>query len=749
MAKKPNKRPIQQVAPVRPAATNDPVKKVQLPKQMLSVTNLCIALCVVCFALYFNTLWNGYILDDIMVLKDNTMVTQGTKAIPELLSTPHMRGYLIIPNDLYRPLSLVMFAIEYQFFGLNPMVGHFFNIVVFAGCVVLLFLFLNKFFKGEKTAIAFIAALIFAVHPIHTEVVANIKSRDELLCYFFAFMALNFFMNYMKNGKMLQLIMGVIVLFLSYISKETVISFLAIIPLIFFFYNNENRQRAIFITAGTVVSTAIFLFIRNSVLNTYNANQPGAPVEFIDNALAKAHGIERIATEVKVLGIYLFKMFIPYPLLCNYSFNAIPKSDLSDIWFWLSLVAYGALIYLAITRFIKDKKDPWAFCIIFFLATIFLFSNIPFLMGAELAERFAFFASTSVCLAAALAFEKWIIKSESNDILILKNSKVLMVLVPLCLLFGGMTMARNTDWKDELTLYMSDVKKSPNDCRLYHYIGTALAENVYATEPDSNKRRELDVQSMDYLRHSLSIYNDFTEAHVELGRIYDRKHMYDSAIVHDKKALELNPTHPTANNNLGSVFLSTGRYAEAIVYLNRSVMLNPNFKYAYLNLARSHMQLKHYDSAIYNFRMMLRFDPKYIDAEQEMGSAFYMLCNFDSAAYHYKQVLTINPNDPNAVNNLGAIYLNARKFPEAIEYFKKTIAANPNFVNAYSNLSHAYFLSGQYQLAIETIMKELTIDKNPRDVPYIALCYQKLGNMAEAKKYEAIAKQYYSNFRLE
>jgi tetratricopeptide (TPR) repeat protein len=147
--------------------------------------------------------------------------------------------------------------------------------------------------------------------------------------------------------------------------------------------------------------------------------------------------------------------------------------------------------------------------------------------------------------------------------------------------------------------------------------------------------------------------------------------------------------------------------------------------------------------------MMLRFDPKYIDAEQEMGSAFYMLGNFDSAAYHYKQVLTINPNDPNAVNNLGAIYLNARKFPEAIEYFKKTIAANPNFVNAYSNLSHAYFLSGQYQLAIETIMKELTIDKNPRDVPYIALCYQKLGNMAEAKKYEAIAKQYYSNFRLE
>ncbi|MFI5196944.1 MAG: hypothetical protein ACHQD8_07620, partial [Chitinophagales bacterium] len=191
MAKKPNKKLIPQAAPAKSPVSKPQVKKEQEPKQWFSVTNLCIALCVVCFGLYFNTLWNGYILDDVMVLKDNTMVTQGVKAIPELLSTPHMRGYLIIPNDLYRPLSLVMFAIEYQFFGLNPMVGHFFNIVVFAGCVIMLFLFLNKFFGGGKMAIAFIAALIFAVHPIHTEVVANIKSRDELLCYFFAFLSLN------------------------------------------------------------------------------------------------------------------------------------------------------------------------------------------------------------------------------------------------------------------------------------------------------------------------------------------------------------------------------------------------------------------------------------------------------------------------------------------------------------------------------------------------------------------------------
>ena len=751
MAKKPNKKQAQapQAIPAKQNVSKPVVQQSQEPMQLFSVTNLCIALCVVCFAIYFNTLWNGYILDDVMVLKDNTMVTQGAKAIPELLTTPHMRGYLIIPNDLYRPLSLVMFAIEYQFFGLNPMVGHFFNIVVFTGCVVMLFLFLNKFFGGEKTVIAFIATLIFAVHPVHTEVVANIKSRDELLCYFFAFLALNLFMNFMKNGKMLQLLLGVFTLFLSFISKETVISFLAIIPLIFFFYYNPDRKRAMFITAGTVLAFAVFFAIRTVVLNNYNANQPGAPVEFIDNALSGTHGIERIATEMKVLGIYLKLMFIPYPLLCNRSFNAIPLADLTSPWFWLSLAAYGALIYFAVTRFLRDKKDPWAFAIIFFLATIFLFSNIPFLMGAELAERFAFFASTSVCLAAALAIEHFIIKGDSANMMSLKNPKVLTVLIPLCLLFSGMTIARNMDWKDELTLYKSDVIKSPNDCRLYHYIGTALAENVYPTEPDSNKKREIDAESMTYLRKALAIYPDFTEAHVEIGRIFDRKHMYDSAILHDTKALQLNPTHSTANNNLGSVYLSTGRYRDAIAYLQRSIMVNPNFKFAYFNLARCYMQMKQYDSAIPNFKMMIRFDPTYIDAQQELGTAYYMKGNYDSAAFQYKQVLTINPNEPNASNNLGAIALNAKRYPESIEYFKKTLSVSPGFVSAYSNLSHAYYLSGQYQLAIETIMKELTVTKSPNDVPYIALCYQKLGDMANARKYEAIARQYYSNFKLE
>lgn len=161
-----------------------PLPAVYRPK--VSVTlRLAFFLGLISFIVYANTLRNGFAGDDIGTIRDNAYITKGgISAIPTLLSTPYHRGSLILANDLYRPLSLVLFATEYQLFGYNPLPFHFINILLYAGCVILLFLFLDGLFEQKRTGVAFIASLLFAVHPIHTEVVANIKSGDELLCFF-------------------------------------------------------------------------------------------------------------------------------------------------------------------------------------------------------------------------------------------------------------------------------------------------------------------------------------------------------------------------------------------------------------------------------------------------------------------------------------------------------------------------------------------------------------------------------------
>lgn len=762
MATKPNKRPQNQPAPrpvpprpepPRPGAKAEPVAKATGTQGLSPIVIMCLVLAGLSFVLYFNTLWNGLVMDDVIVLKENRIVQKGFGGIWELLKTPHMYGYLTIPNDLYRPFSLVMFAAEYEFFGLNHPGGyHFFNIVAFAGCTVLFFLFLDKFFKGQRTAVAFIAAVIFAAHPIHTEVVANIKSRDEILCFLFAFWSLNFFMTYMNTGKMSKLVLGVLTLYISYISKETVITFIPVIALLFFVYNKVDNKRAVAIMVGTGVATAIFLIVRTSVLSAFDANQPGAGVEFIDNALSKApNAASKLATEIVVMGKYLLLMFVPYPLLSTYSYKSIDFFTFANYQVWLSLIAYIGMFYFAITRFMKDRKDPWVFAIVIFIASLSLFSNFPFLMGAELAERFAFFASAGFCLAAALAIEKWIIKAEARDIEVVKTGKVLAILVPLTLVFGGMTIARNADWKDDYTLYKADVEKSPEDTRLHHNLATAIAENMWPAETDSMKKKEYDKESIYHLRRAMDIYPDYADANVEMGRIFDRMRQYDSAIKYDSRALELNPTNATANNNLGSVYLTSGRYPQAVELFRKSIAINPNFKYSYINIARAYGQLKQYDSAIHNLHIYAALDPGYPDTKQELGTMYFMMQRYDSAEYYFKEVLKMKPDDANAINNIGAILLNTKRYGEAAEYFKKVIAANPKFVNGYSNLGKAYYFSGNYQPAIDAFLAELSLDQAAaiHDIPYIALSYQKLGKMSEAKHWEGISKQYYSQFKLE
>ncbi len=715
----------------------------------LSLTlKLSLILGAITFLVYLNTMQNGYVLDDSMVYSKNTIVNQGFGGIPELLKTPRLKGFGYLKNENYRPLSLVMFAVEVGVFGLNPAVGHFFNILFFVGCVVLLFLFLDKLFERKKTIVAFVAALLFAVHPIHTEVVANIKSLDEIFCFLFAFLSMNLFADYMKSGKVWQLVVGLVTLFLSYLSKETVVTFLGIIPLVFFFYLNDDRRRAIFMTAGAVVITGIYLLIRHKILSDYGASTTA--VEFIDNALVGAPDImTRIATALFTLGMYVKLLFIPFPLNSDYGYNSVPYVGFGNIWVLLSLAIYVAAGVTGVFRLIKNRKDPWAFGILFFMATIALFSNIFFLMGSAMGERFLFFASAGFCLLAALAIEKWVLKSEVSYDAFVKNKLAIGLLTVVCLAFSYLTFARNAEWKDNSILFKADLAKSPENGRLNYYVGNELVENVFPAEQDTTKKRAILAEGVARLNKAIEIFPKYTDAYTELGTAYLNMMKYDSAEKQFRTAISQSPYQSIAANNLGTVYLRTDRIPEAIAAYKLAIKIKADFVQAYCNLGTCYARIKQFDSAIMSLNQCLAISPGYSEAYMQIGLAYYFSNKFAEAEPYFKKALELNPADMNAANNLGAVYLNSGKYQQAVDIFKQLVAANPNYVNGYSNLGHCYYEMKQYQAAIDVIMKSLSLDpNNVKDIPYIALSYKALGKMDEALKYEAIAKQYYANFKL-
>ena len=657
MAKKINQSNQQKpnVPPRQPAQARPNVaQQSKAPKEkkpMSMVTKLSILLAVVGMLVYCNTLLNGYVLDDVMVIKDNFVVPQGVKMIPDIMGTLRLKGYANMSNE-YRPMSLAMFAVECELSSkftaaktpFTPWLHHFFNLLVFAGCVSGLFIFLNKLFDRKKMAVAFIAALLFAVHPIHTEVVANIKSRDELLCFFFAFVSLNLFANYMKSAKTMQLIGGTIALFLSFLSKETVITFLAIVPLIFFFFIDDNRTRAIRITVGTFIATGLYLAIRAKIVAD-NGNME-FPINFVDNMLVNApNDMSRLATEIWILGDYIRLLFVPYPLAIDRSYHTIDYMTFANFRVILSLLVYLGLAAIAIVRLMKNKKDPWAFSILFFLATISLFSNIFIMLASTFAERFLFFCSVGSCLAVALAVEKWIIRKDNATFEDIKLPKVIVVLVILCLPFAVETFARNADWKDSYTLYSADAAKMPNNTRLNYYVASELQKKC-GLETDTVKAKQYNDESFTYLNRSLAIYYENVDAQAEIGAAFFRAKKYDSAAYHLKYALKINPQKSNALANLGTLYLTMIDYPNALFYYRLTNIYDPRNVVAQFNGGVCYYQMKKPDSAILNFKHTIELQPDFYGYKsfQFIAIIYKELGNLNEARNYEQQAKQFDPN---------------------------------------------------------------------------------------------------------
>ena len=145
---------------------------------------LGILLAVIGIAVYANTFSHEYVLDDWGLMPENKVTRRGFEGLGEIFRTSYRTGMDVADNSLYRPLSKATFAIEWAIAPNQPILGHVDNILLYGLACFVLFLTLTKLFR-QQLLVPFLATLLFAVHPLHTEVVANIKSRDEIMCLLF------------------------------------------------------------------------------------------------------------------------------------------------------------------------------------------------------------------------------------------------------------------------------------------------------------------------------------------------------------------------------------------------------------------------------------------------------------------------------------------------------------------------------------------------------------------------------------
>lgn len=598
------------------------------------------------FVFYFNTLQHGYALDDYSIILENTQTRRGTEAIGEIFSSSYRSGYFTSDNELYRPLSKAFFAWQWQHWPKNPAPGHFFNVLFY--CISGVLLFFAMFHLTGSKLFSFVTSVLFVAHPIHTEVVANIKSLDEIFSFLFFSLMLLCIVVYLKKQHIVYAALGACSYFLSLLSKESAITYIAVIPLLLFVFTNENKTKIIKVTLIHLLPVVLFLLIRAGVLD---ASQSG-PVSVADNILSGQPFGSRIATAIAIMGLYLQKLIFPHPLVSDYSFRQLEIVSFTSFSFIFSFLIYSALGIFAIFKL--KEKSKWVVPIFFFFITASVASNVVMLIGTSFAERMMYAPSLAICMAVAIALQKLFTEQDTVSIsdFIKTNIKAIGITATVVLLFGFKTVSRNRAWENNYTLYSTDVTLSPKSTRTHYYLGNHITQDEFLDTVSNEKRKQEYIQqAIQELRTSIELYYYFSDAHQQLARTYLRIKQYDSALVYFNKALAINPTNPLYYNNYGNALYNTGKLMEAKEAFEKAVQYNPGYAHAYNNLGSIYGTLgetakqsnkpdearTYFEQAIHYFKTAVEKDPEYSSSYYFLGITYRQLGDEKNATYYIQQ----------------------------------------------------------------------------------------------------------------
>lgn len=487
---------------------------------------------VLAFALYWMCLPYGYILDDQIVITDNQYTKKGFGGIWKIFSTESFSGYFGEQRDLvagarYRPLSIVSFAIEQEIFGDNTFLRHFINILLYGLVGLLIFRILSilisdKDKKSWLLAIPFLASVLYILHPVHSEVVANIKGRDEIMTAIGGLGALYFALRYLPTQNKIWLLASGVSMFLGLMAKENAITFLAVIPLTVYFFTDAKQKDYFWTLLPSFIATIIYIIIRTNVIG-YLLNSGVVIDDLMNDPFIGMTGAQRFATIIYTLGEYLRLLVFPHPLTHDYYPYHVPMMDFGKPGTLISLAIYIAMAYLFFKLW--RKKSIYAWSIGFYIVTLSIVSNLVFSVGSFMNERFIFIPSIAFSLVSAWVLVRHGFNGEKPWM----KYAAYAVLAVLVAGYTFKTYDRIPAWKDSLSLNGQAAMVSGKSARANCFMATALYEVARDTSDESVKR-QLFQEAEYYAKKALEIYPKYLAANQIYSGIVAEKYLRDNNI---------------------------------------------------------------------------------------------------------------------------------------------------------------------------------------------------------------------------
>jgi len=600
---------------------------------------LILLIIVVTFITYSNSIKSNFVLlDDDVKIINNPFITKINFDIIAKFFT----GFVF---HTYMPLTTISYAIDYSLWALNPWGYHAENLLFHLINAVLVFIFIKNL-TGRKNA-AFIASMLFAVHPMNVESVSWISERSNLLFALFYIASLIFYIKFIDTSKKINLFIAFIFFMFSVFSKPSAVLLPFTLILIDYYKGLKiNYKSLLQKTPFFIFSLLIGLLTIYATVETENIKDISLQFNFLD----------RIFLAFYPIAFYILKFFLPSNL------NALhPYPDKTGgmlPWeFYVSAIVVILIVYYIWKR--KSFKKEFIFGALFFLANISLFLMVlpaggDFLM----AEHFVYIPYIGFVFIAGMVFTRIsdaTLKAE-------KLKKMLPFLAVIILLVFAITSnKRNKVWKNSMNLFTDMVSKCPD--KAFAHNGLALAKQFNKDYEGALKEFNITLE-LDSTRYE-AFYN---RALVKASLSFLEESIYDF-----NKTIKLSPEYYQAYADRANVKIRLGDSTGAMKDYNQCIKINPDFSSGYYNRGNLKLNLKEYSNALADFTRSIDLDNSYTDAYNNRGITRYYLKDYKGAIEDYSKVIILDSTYAMAYKNRGLAKLASFDTSAACEdFFKAT-----------------------------------------------------------------------------
>ena len=598
---------------------SEPISKVRVKPAPAGNIYLGIGLVLLLtFIVYRSSLQNGFVnWDDDKYIIDNPLIR--SLDIGALFS-----GYVM---GNYHPLTMMVYAIEYQLFGIDPEGYHAVNMFLHLLNTFLVFLAITRLSKND--GVGLVAALFFGIHPMHVESVAWASELKDLLYTAFFLGSWIFYMRYLDAPEKRKYHYIALLFFLAaLLSKAMAVSLLPVLFLTDYFRGRKINRPAIVEKISWLLLAIIFGIVAVLAQKSLGATESTVFPFW-----------QRIFFAAYAFIMYLVKLVIPFPLSSYYPYPVKPGASLPPLYYLFPFLVLGLAGYL---YYFHRSSRKIIFGLAFFTATVFLVLQLLPVGDTIMADRYSYIPSIGIFYLAGEGFmhlwnqrKKWM---------------AIVIAAMLVIFYSYQAVERIAKWESSLTLWNDVIDQYPT-------VPAALYNRGLYYQNEGQ-----DTSALADLNRAIAVRPDYADAYNNRGTILLKSGRPDEALQDLSKAIQLDSTKAQAYFNRGYIYYSQKRFEEALRDYTRVIDLHPDPRQlAIVHNLRGllYMALLKYPEALVDFNKAIEFNPEFAEAMNNRGSMYVAQQKWTEAIRDFTSAISLKNNYAEAYFNRGLAAFNS------------------------------------------------------------------------------------------